>query len=45
MRERDAVPIDSTTLDVAAVVAEIVGLAQAMQPAEGGRGARPARRA
>ncbi len=44
-RAADAVPIDSTTLDVAAVVAEIVGLAQARQPAEGGRGARPARRA
>jgi len=44
-RAADAVPIDSTALDVAAVVAAIVGLAQARQPAEGGRGARPARRA
>ena len=44
-RAADAMPIDSTALDVAAVVAAIVGLAQARQPAEGGRGARPARRA
>jgi CMP/dCMP kinase len=44
-RAADAVPIDSTTLDVAAVVAAIVGLAQARLPAEGGHGARPARRA
>ena len=44
-RAADAVPIDSTALDVAAVVAAIVGLAQARQPAEGGRGVRPARRA
>ena len=43
-RAADAVPIDSTVLDVASVVATIVGLAQARQTAGGGRGARPARR-
>jgi cytidylate kinase len=44
-RAADAVPIDSTTLDVAGVVAAIVGLAQSRQADAGGRGARPARRA
>jgi CMP/dCMP kinase len=43
-RAADAVPIDSTALDVAGVVATIVGLAQARQAADGSRGARPARR-
>jgi CMP/dCMP kinase len=44
-RAADAVPIDSTALDVAGVVAAIVGLAQARHADAGGRGARPARRA
>jgi cytidylate kinase len=43
-RAADAVPIDSTALDVSGVVATIVGLAQARQTADGDRGARPARR-
>jgi cytidylate kinase len=43
-RAADAVPIDSTALDVAGVVATIVGLAQARQAADGSRAARPARR-
>jgi cytidylate kinase len=43
-RAPDAVPIDSTALDVSGVVATIVGLAQARQTADGDRGARPARR-
>jgi cytidylate kinase len=43
-RAADAVPIDSTALDVAGVVATIVGLAQARQAFDGSRGARPARR-
>jgi CMP/dCMP kinase len=43
-RAADAVPIDSTALNVAGVVATIVGLAQAGRAADGGRGARPARR-
>ena len=43
-RAADAVPIDSTALDVSGVVATIVALAQARQTADGDRGARPARR-
>jgi cytidylate kinase len=43
-RAADAVPIDSTVLDVASVIATIVGLAQARQIPDGRRGTRPARR-
>src|SRR5207248_8705257 len=43
-RAADAVPIDSTALDVVGVVGTIVALAQARGPVPGGRSAGPARR-